>query len=78
MLSLYNINCIYIFKVDHLVLHNQLVCSSLGKTISLALCIPQLPVVLCEWNEVSRAFACLLWHVYCWFLLCSFLGSHVG
>jgi hypothetical protein len=32
--------CMYIFRADHLVLDNQLVCSSLGKTISPPLSIP--------------------------------------
>ena len=36
-----------ISRADHLILDNQLVCSSLGKTISPAHLIPQLPVVLC-------------------------------
>ena len=37
----------YVFRANSLVLDNQWVCSSLGKTISPILGIPQLPVVLC-------------------------------
>jgi hypothetical protein len=38
----------YVFRADHLVLHKQLVCSPLGKTLSpTALRIPDLPVGLC-------------------------------
>lgn len=32
LLSLYNVTQIYVFGADHLVLDNQLVCASLGKT----------------------------------------------
>lgn len=34
LLSLYNITCMYVFKVDHLVLDNHFVYPSLGKTFS--------------------------------------------
>lgn len=36
-----------VFQVHHLVFDNQLVCSSLGKTVSPALRIPSWPVALC-------------------------------
>lgn len=39
--------CMYVFKGDHLVLDNQLVCSSLGKATSLVPSFPQLPIPLC-------------------------------
>lgn len=38
--------CVF-FWADHLVLDNQLVCSSMGKTISATLSIPYLSIVLC-------------------------------
>lgn len=45
---LYNVICVYyFFKVDNLVLDNKLACSSLRKTISPSLRIPQLPVGFC-------------------------------
>lgn len=34
MSILYNVASMYIFRADHLVLYNQVVCSSLGKTFS--------------------------------------------
>lgn len=37
LLNLYNATCMYDFEVEHLVLDSQLVCYSLGKTISPAL-----------------------------------------
>jgi hypothetical protein len=37
---------LYVFRSNHLVLDNQLVCSSLEKRICPALSIPQLPVVV--------------------------------
>lgn len=36
-------------KIVKMLLDNQSVCSSLGKTISLALSSSQLPVALCVW-----------------------------
>lgn len=36
LLGLYNIISMYVFRDDYLVLDNQLVCSSLGETVSLA------------------------------------------
>lgn len=45
LLCLY-ISFIYIFRVNHLLLDNQLVCSSLEKTASAVLSIPPLPAVL--------------------------------
>jgi hypothetical protein len=35
LLMLYTISCMYIFRIDHLAVDNQLVCSSLGRTTSL-------------------------------------------
>jgi hypothetical protein len=43
LLNLYNVTCIDVFRVSHLVLGNQLVCSSQGKTISPTLSISYLP-----------------------------------
>ena len=45
--NLYNVTCMYAFRDYLLVLDNQLMCSSLEKTISLAFSILQLPIVLC-------------------------------
>lgn len=42
-----NVIIMYVFKTDHLVWADQLVCSSPGKTVSPILSIPQLPAVLC-------------------------------
>ena len=39
---------VHVFRADHLVLGSQSVWSSLGKTISPALSVPELPVALCE------------------------------
>lgn len=39
LLSLYNVNSLYVFKDDHLALDNQRVCSSLGRTNSVVFCI---------------------------------------
>lgn len=47
MLSVHNLTSIFIFKADDLLLDNQLVYFSLGKTIFFTLNIPWLPVVLC-------------------------------
>jgi hypothetical protein len=56
LLSLYNVMCMSVFEADHLVLDNQVVCSSLRKTISPTLGIPQWPVVLCVGLEPHRHF----------------------
>lgn len=45
--SSHNATCMYIFRSDHLILDNLLVCSSLGKTTSPAPRIAQLPIVIC-------------------------------
>lgn len=37
LLSLYNVTCVHVFRADHLVLVNQLVCSPLEKTVLLLL-----------------------------------------
>lgn len=39
LFSLYGSTCMCVFKADHLVLDNQLMCSSWGKSISSALSI---------------------------------------
>ena len=44
-----------VFRVDHLVLNNQLLCSSLEKTISPTLSTSQLSPALCR-TEASEAF----------------------
>jgi hypothetical protein len=40
------LSCMYVFRADHLALNNQLLYSSLGKTISLEPSFPQLSNVL--------------------------------
>jgi len=40
------VTCLYVFRDEHWILNNQFVCSSMGKTISPAVHIPELPVVL--------------------------------
>jgi hypothetical protein len=40
LLSVYNITCMYVFRANHLVLDNQLMCSFLVKIISLTLIMP--------------------------------------
>jgi hypothetical protein len=47
MLHILDNVCIYYFRVDHLLFDNQLVCSSLGKTICPAFKFPLLPYILC-------------------------------
>lgn len=47
LLSLYNVNCLYVFKDDHLALDNQRVCLSLGRTNSHAPIFTQVPVIFC-------------------------------
>jgi hypothetical protein len=42
----YNVTCIYSFRAVYLILDKQLVCPSLGKTISPTRRLLQLPVVL--------------------------------
>lgn len=49
-----------LFSGHHLVLDIQLMCSSLGKTISPALNFPQLPIVLCIGLRPHRL---LVWHI---------------
>lgn len=46
LLCLRNATCPYVFRTDSLRLDNQLLCSSLGKTISPPLSTPCLPLVL--------------------------------
>lgn len=46
LLSFYDINCMCIFRADHFVLDDKLMCSSLGRAFPTAN-IAQLPVVLC-------------------------------
>lgn len=42
--------CVDDLRAEHLVLDNQLTCSSLQKTVSPACSIPLLPIVLClQW-----------------------------
>lgn len=47
LLNLYNVTFVHILEADYLALDNQLVRSSLGKTIFPTLIIPLLPVVFC-------------------------------
>lgn len=47
MLSLLNVTCMYVLGADHLVWDNELVCCSLGQTLSLSPSIPHLPTGLC-------------------------------
>ena len=56
MMNPYNVACRYVFKMDHLALDNQLVCSLLGKATSPALSFPQLPIVLCVGCRPSGFF----------------------
>ena len=66
----------YIFTTEHFVLDNQLVCSSLDKTISPILGIPQLLLDRCKMlNHHELSPTTLLW-VLSFFISC--LGSHVG
>lgn len=63
ILSLNDITCILVFRVNHLVLNNQLVLSFLGKMISPFLIISQVPVVL---SVMLKSFPRSLWHAYCY------------
>lgn len=71
------VNTNWSFHIDHLVLNNKSVNSSLGKAVSPAFSIHQYPIVLCvQWSPhrlSSIHFACLL---ICLFR--SHLGSHIG
>lgn len=55
--------CVCVFKVGHLTLDNQLLCTYLRKTISPTLSIPWLPVALCvglkswDWRRTYNHFA---------------------
>lgn len=42
-----NVISMYVFRLEHLLLDNQLVCSSLEKTVSLPHSIPSLHIILC-------------------------------
>lgn len=70
MLSLYNVTCMYVFRIDHLILHSQLVYSSPGKIILSILSISELSAVL---TGLVATLACLLLS-----LLGSCLGRHTG
>ena len=77
LLSHHSVTYMCVCTSDHLVLANQLVCSSLGKTASPALSIPSLSV-FCEW---LRHLGLSFFHFVISLLLFSFiksLGSHVG
>lgn len=47
LFSFYFVTCMHHFRVDFLVLGDELVCSSPRKAISPTLRIPWLPIVLC-------------------------------
>lgn len=63
LFHLYNIICTYVFRADCLTLDNQLVCSSLGSTVSPTPSFTELPVVLyvewsCEQKALSKISTC--------------------
>ena len=72
----FNVACTYVFRADPWVLDRKLLCSSLGKTISSALSIPQFPVVLCV---ELRLPALSIFHVSMSIVVLSdsCLGNHV-
>ena len=82
LVSPYNGIIMYVFKTDHLVLVDQLVCSSPGKTVSPILSIPQLLAVLCQGLQscepLPPATPSMLAHLLVLSLLRSCLGSYVG
>lgn len=47
LLDLYSVTCMYLLRADHAALADQLMCSSLGKTVSSFLSALYLPIVLC-------------------------------
>jgi hypothetical protein len=47
LFHVYNVTCMSVFRNGCLILENQLVCSSLGKTIFPTLSITWLPAILC-------------------------------
>lgn len=74
----YSVTCIYVSKDDNLVLDNRLLCSSRRKTISVALSIPQRPIVL---FVLLRPYRLSPYTLMCLFLLSLFsscLEIHVG
>jgi hypothetical protein len=78
LFNLYNVtSCMYVFKADHLVLDNQLPCSSWGKTISLTLYIlSYLWYFVYSWGLVGFSYP--LWsYLLMSFLFRSCLDSHV-
>lgn len=69
--SLHNVNLyVYDFRVDNLLLDNQLVCSSTMKTNSLTPGLPQLSIVSCSRLRPCKLFLHPLWQVY-WHPPCS-------
>jgi hypothetical protein len=72
----YSVACMYIIRADHLVLDNQLVCSSLGKTTSFAPSFLQLSIVLCVGLR-PQPFGLLKWlgKVFSLLLLKSVYGE---
>lgn len=76
-MSFYNVNCLYVFKIDDLMLDNQLVCSFLGKTISLIVSIPWFLLVLCVELGMLEFPQPTLLHLLL-FLSISCSGCHVG
>lgn len=74
----YNVACRYVFKMDHLALDNQLVCSLLGKATSPALSFPQLLVVLCVEYKLHGPFLVYFGLSIGVNLVQLTLGGHVG
>lgn len=63
--------CVCVFRDDHLLLENHSLYSSLEKTISSSIIIPEWYLKLFAWSylcmvEASWAFPIWLWH-FCWF-----------
>lgn len=76
-MSFYNVNCSYVFKIDVLMLNNQLLCSFLGKTISLIVSIPWFLLVLCVELGMLEFPQPTLLHLLL-FLFSSCSGGHVS
>lgn len=77
LINSYYVNFMYIFRIDFLALDNELVCSFLGKTTSLAPSIFLLSIVYCTVLSPGGLFLYLIWYVHqchsCLVHICAFM-----
>jgi hypothetical protein len=65
LLCVYIVPCIYVFRVDQIILDNQLVCYFLEKTISHSLRMFKLHVILCVELSLNGLSPNPLCHIFC-------------